>query len=76
MKFIRFKHRGFVLFENQQSHAEFAQMIGDEVVSAGFVHSPRGLEAGQLVCAGESSTLGRSARTADSAALTARLNTP
>lgn len=74
MKFIRFKNRGFVIFEGDQSHAEFAKMIGDEVVSAGFVRSTLGLEAGHIVCTGESNSLQRSAGGGDSAALTRRLD--
>jgi hypothetical protein len=74
MKYIRFKRRGFVVFEDAQTHAEFAKMIGDEVVSAGFVRSALGLDAGHLVCAGESDSLHRSAAVDDSNALTQQVN--
>lgn len=74
MKYIRFKLRGFVAFENDQSHEEFAKMIGDEVVTSGFIRSPLGLEEGHLVCAGESNSLHRSAGVGDSAALIRLLN--
>lgn len=57
MKYIRFKHRGFVVFEATQSHKEIAAMIGDEVVSAGFVSAHDWRDDGQVVCGQRSETL-------------------
>lgn len=74
MKYIRFKHRGFVVFDEAQSHKELAEMIGDDVVSAGFVRSVTGMPEGAIVCCGESDTLHRSAGGADTAALVQRLD--
>ncbi len=73
MKYVRFKNRGFVLFETEQSHAEFAKMIGDEVVSAGFVRTLEWVDKGQPVCSGESHSLKVSASDADTEALRRKL---
>ncbi len=57
MKYIRFKNRGFVVFEETQSHAEFAKALDDEVISAGFVHATDWCDDGKLCCSGASNTL-------------------
>lgn len=74
LKYIRFKNRGFVTFESPQSHEEFAKMVGDEIVSAGVIQSPRGLEDGHLKCGGESMSLRVGAGSSDTKALLRLLN--
>lgn len=74
MKYIRFKNRGFVLFEGVQSHAEFAKMIGDEVESAGFAHATDWCDNGQIGCSGESHTLKAHCHADDTETLRRRLS--
>jgi hypothetical protein len=74
MKYIRFQNRGFVLFEEAQSHAEIAKMLGDEVVSAGYVRAVDFVADGQVVCSGESDSLKCSAQKGDTPALRQRLS--
>lgn len=51
MKYIRFQTLGIVMFEDQQTHAEMAERLGDTPVSAGFVY------ADAVQCYGESASL-------------------
>ncbi len=74
VKYIRFKHRGFVIFEETQSHSEFAKMVGDEVESAGFVYATECFDSGRVVCSGESQTLRASAAVGDTDWLRLRLS--
>jgi len=62
MKYIKFKHRGFVVFEDTQEHKEIANIIGDEVESAGQVQlGIDRYENPEVICFGESISLGVSA---------------
>ncbi len=73
MKYIHFKLRGFVLFEETQDHAQMAAMIGDEVESAGFARACEWCDGGQVVCTGQSMTLKKSAHEDDTERLRRRL---
>lgn len=73
LKYIKFKHRGFVLFEETQSHADMARAIGGEVESAGRVHAVDWCDDGKPVCSGESSTLNLRSADADTDTLRRRL---
>lgn len=74
MKYLKLKHRGFVLFEETQSHKEIAQMLGDEVESAGFAHATDWCEDGKICCSGESQTLGKHCHKTDTDRLRTRLS--
>ena len=73
MKYLKLKHRGFVLFEETQSHAEMAKAIGDEVESAGFAHATDWCDDGKIVCSGQSTTLNLRSSEADTDILRRRL---
>lgn len=74
MKYLKFKHRGFVLFEETQSHAEIAKMVGDEVESAGFAHATEWCDNGQIGCSGGSTTLNLHTAANDTEMLRRRLS--
>lgn len=74
MKYIHFKYRGYVVFEETQSHKEMAKMIGDEVISAGFVHSISWCDDGKLVVSGKSETLSAEPHPDDQATLRRRFD--
>ncbi len=74
MKYLKLKHRGFVLFEETQSHKEIAQMLGDEVESAGFAHATEWCEDGKICCSGKSQTLGKECHETDTDRLRTRLS--
>ena len=74
MKYLKFKHRGFVIFEETQSHSEIAKMIGDEVESAGFAHATDWYDDGKIVCSGASTTLRLSAASTDTEILRRRFS--
>lgn len=76
MKYVRFKHFGFVLFENIQTHANVAAMVNDEVVSAGTVTATDWCENGQVVCSGRSMGLDVGSKAEDSDNLRLRLAHP
>lgn len=67
MKYIKFKNRGFVIFEDTQIHEDIAdKLIEDEVLSAGFVKED---DDGNLECYGKSISLNIRSNKNDSAQL-------
>lgn len=77
LKYIRFSHRGFVVFESSQTHKDMAAKLNpdrsDRVESAGFVYL-NGLDSPpRLVCRGESSSLSISSKDGDTDSLTRKV---
>jgi hypothetical protein len=74
MKYIRFKRLGMVLFEETKSHQDFAELLQDEPISAGFVRTTSYIEEGRPVCSGDSYTLKIATLPEDTQLLRNRLN--
>lgn len=74
MKYIRFKHRGFFIFEETQTHSEVARIIGDEVESAGFVHCVDWVDDGKPCTSGRSESLNIGPMDSDERRIRARLS--